>query len=58
MVGLGDRHSQNILVDRSTAELVHIDLGKRENKRKDIYLDTYYVEKEKEREHTELSLYA
>ncbi|KAH3745609.1 serine/threonine-protein kinase ATM [Pelomyxa schiedti] len=27
IVGLGDRHAQNILVDKSTAELVHIDLG-------------------------------
>ena len=28
IVGLGDRHVQNILVDCNTAELVHIDLGK------------------------------
>jgi len=28
MVGLGDRHVQNILIDTNTAELVHIDLGK------------------------------
>ncbi|KAG7478644.1 serine-protein kinase ATM [Solea senegalensis] len=27
IVGLGDRHVQNILVDEQTAELVHIDLG-------------------------------
>ncbi|KAL6075751.1 non-specific serine/threonine protein kinase [Balamuthia mandrillaris] len=27
VVGLGDRHSQNILIDESTAEVVHIDLG-------------------------------
>uniref|UniRef100_A0A8D0A1F8 non-specific serine/threonine protein kinase n=1 Tax=Sander lucioperca TaxID=283035 RepID=A0A8D0A1F8_SANLU len=27
IVGLGDRHIQNILVDEQTAELVHIDLG-------------------------------
>ncbi|XP_056297182.1 serine-protein kinase ATM-like [Pseudoliparis swirei] len=27
IVGLGDRHNQNILVDEQTAELVHIDLG-------------------------------
>jgi ataxia telangiectasia mutated family protein len=27
VVGLGDRHCQNILVDQRTAELVHIDLG-------------------------------
>ncbi|KAJ3088640.1 hypothetical protein HK102_008284 [Quaeritorhiza haematococci] len=26
-VGLGDRHAQNILIDKETAELVHIDLG-------------------------------
>lgn len=24
---MGDRHAQNILIDKSTAELVHIDLG-------------------------------
>ncbi|CAH1798625.1 unnamed protein product, partial [Owenia fusiformis] len=27
ILGLGDRHVQNILIDRHTAELVHIDLG-------------------------------
>lgn len=27
IVGLGDRHIQNILIDEETAELVHIDLG-------------------------------
>lgn len=27
IVGLGDRHSQNILIDKTTAEIVHIDLG-------------------------------
>ncbi|KAI2655981.1 Serine-protein kinase ATM [Labeo rohita] len=27
IVGLGDRHIQNILIDKETAELVHIDLG-------------------------------
>lgn len=27
VVGLGDRHVQNILIDLQTAELVHIDLG-------------------------------
>eukprot|EP00698_Gefionella_okellyi_P012561 TRINITY_DN3394_c0_g3_i2.p1 TRINITY_DN3394_c0_g3~~TRINITY_DN3394_c0_g3_i2.p1 ORF type:complete len:2032 (-),score=553.90 TRINITY_DN3394_c0_g3_i2:810-6557(-) len=27
VVGLGDRHSMNILLDESTAEVVHIDLG-------------------------------
>ncbi|XP_070685735.1 serine-protein kinase ATM [Pempheris klunzingeri] len=27
IVGLGDRHIQNILIDEQTAELVHIDLG-------------------------------
>ncbi len=27
VIGLGDRHSQNILLDRTTAEVVHIDLG-------------------------------
>lgn len=29
IVGLGDRHIQNILIDEETAELVHIDLGKK-----------------------------
>ena len=28
VLGLGDRHVQNILIDLTTAELVHIDLGK------------------------------
>jgi ataxia telangiectasia mutated family protein len=27
IVGLGDRHSSNILLDNETAELIHIDLG-------------------------------
>lgn len=27
IVGLGDRHSMNILIDQVTAEVVHIDLG-------------------------------
>lgn len=27
IVGLGDRHTQNILIDKTTAEVVHIDLG-------------------------------
>ncbi|KAJ1799720.1 hypothetical protein LPJ59_001632 [Coemansia sp. RSA 2399] len=27
VLGIGDRHLQNILMDRSTAEIVHIDLG-------------------------------
>jgi hypothetical protein len=27
VLGLGDRHPQNILIDKMTAELVHIDLG-------------------------------
>lgn len=26
-MGLGDRHSMNILIDQDTAEVVHIDLG-------------------------------
>lgn len=30
MVGLGDRHVQNILIDKNTAEFIHIDLGKPE----------------------------
>lgn len=27
IVGLGDRHSQNILIDQTSCELIHIDLG-------------------------------
>ena len=27
VLGLGDRHVSNILIDKSTGELVHIDLG-------------------------------
>lgn len=27
ILGLGDRHVLNILVDKTTAELIHIDLG-------------------------------
>ena len=27
VIGLGDRHSQNILIDSATAAVVHIDLG-------------------------------
>ncbi|XP_068483746.1 serine/threonine-protein kinase ATM isoform X2 [Phaseolus vulgaris] len=27
IVGLGDRHSMNILIDQATAEVIHIDLG-------------------------------
>lgn len=27
IIGLGDRHTQNILIDSRTAEVVHIDLG-------------------------------
>ena len=27
LVGLGDRHIQNILLDKKAAELIHIDLG-------------------------------
>lgn len=27
ILGLGDRHVQNILIDKSTAEVVHIDFG-------------------------------
>jgi ataxia telangiectasia mutated family protein len=30
LVGLGDRHLNNILIDECTAEIVHIDLGKNE----------------------------
>lgn len=38
ILGLGDRHVQNILIDEQTAELVHIDLGKWEDKRILIFL--------------------
>ena len=38
MVGLGDRHVQNILVDCNTAELVHIDLGKEHEKRNPSFI--------------------
>lgn len=41
VVGLGDRHVQNILVDCNTAELVHIDLGKKETDRG--WWSQYYV---------------
>ncbi len=27
IVGLGDRHAQNILIDKQSAEVIHIDLG-------------------------------
>lgn len=27
ILGLGDRHLQNILIDKKTAEVVHIDFG-------------------------------
>ena len=27
VVGLGDRHAHNILIDKRTAEVIHIDLG-------------------------------
>lgn len=29
VLGLGDRHTQNILIDEQTAEVVHIDFGER-----------------------------
>lgn len=28
ILGIGDRHVQNILIDNETAELIHIDFGK------------------------------
>jgi phosphatidylinositol kinase/protein kinase (PI-3 family) len=28
ILGIGDRHTVNILVDKSTAEVIHIDFGK------------------------------
>ena len=27
VIGLGDRHSSNILMDQASAEMIHIDLG-------------------------------
>jgi phosphatidylinositol kinase/protein kinase (PI-3 family) len=27
LIGLGDRHSHNILIDQRSADVVHIDLG-------------------------------
>lgn len=27
ILGIGDRHAQNIMLDRHTAELIHIDFG-------------------------------
>ena len=32
IVGLGDRHIQNILIDKQTAEFIHIDLGQLNDK--------------------------
>lgn len=28
ILGLGDRHLNNILIDQATAEVIHIDFGK------------------------------
>ena len=28
ILGLGDRHLSNILIDQTTAEVIHIDFGK------------------------------
>ena len=39
VVGLGDRHVQNILIDFITAELVHIDLGQLFS----LVLNTFYL---------------
>lgn len=38
ILGLGDRHVQNILIDEQTAELVHIDLGNWKDKRTFAFL--------------------
>ena len=47
MVGLGDRHVQNILVDCNTAELIHIDLGKeRENRNHSFIFRDYIADRE------------
>ena len=27
LIGLGDRHSANLLIDKANAEIIHIDLG-------------------------------
>lgn len=29
ILGIGDRHPQNILIDNNTAEIIHIDFGNR-----------------------------
>lgn len=31
ILGIGDRHVQNILIDKTTAEVIHIDFGNYEN---------------------------
>lgn len=36
IVGLGDRHAHNVLIDYGSAELVHIDLGKASERIKSI----------------------
>lgn len=43
ILGLGDRHVQNILIDEQTAELVHIDLGKWDSKRTLIFLYNFFL---------------
>ena len=41
ILGLGDRHVQNILIDTNTAELVHIDLGRSDEIEKNLGLNQY-----------------
>ena len=36
ILGIGDRHLLNILLDQTTAEVVHIDFGKKKPKFKPI----------------------
>lgn len=39
VLGIGDRHTQNILIDERTAEVIHIDFGK--ISKYNIYLNFY-----------------
>lgn len=43
ILGLGDRHLQNILIDEKTAEVIHIDFGKYFNKLIEKLNTTTYI---------------